>query len=146
MSDLQITYGDVPISYDERNDQWTFTLRGRDRIADSLAKAKEFIDKPVKESSSFKRVKALYSKYQNPLHEVEVTSIAGTGRGGRLDVWVMDGKERSKRTANELFAFTPENLGRAAQIAELDKQIAALEQQKDAIEETLDKLQIVAPE
>jgi hypothetical protein len=44
---MTITHDDITITYDEKDNRWHFELRGRQRSAESLAKAKEFIDKPV---------------------------------------------------------------------------------------------------
>lgn len=41
---IKVIHSGIEILYVEGENKWTFTLRGRDRSADSLAKAKEYID------------------------------------------------------------------------------------------------------
>ena len=42
---LVVTYEGIEIAYIEGSNDWRFELRGRSRRAESLSKAKEFIDK-----------------------------------------------------------------------------------------------------
>ena len=57
---LIVTYRDIAITYDEQKDKWFFTLRGRDRSADSLANAKKAIDAPPpKEEKPFERFEGM---------------------------------------------------------------------------------------
>ena len=56
---MKTVYQDIAIEYDEQSNAWKFELRGRSRGADSLAKAKEAIDKePVEKRKPFPKFEA----------------------------------------------------------------------------------------
>jgi hypothetical protein len=125
---VSITYSDVVITYDERADVWRFELRGRDRHAESLLKAKEAIDKPAPEPKGkpFERFKAYIGDYGNTFTEIEVLSVAADGYRG-LELWVNSKRGRRKEKAGDIYPITPENTAAVQRIAELSEQVKTLE-------------------
>lgn len=112
MADLKVTYTDVEISYVEDTNRWQFTLRGRERSAESLAKAKEAIDKPEpqKKAAPFERIKVwTNSGYSDSWRQGEVTSIAER-QYSRQEVWVSIDGRRVKIAARQCFPDTPETI------------------------------------
>ena len=136
---MKTEYEGIEISYIEGTNDWHFELRGRSRITDSLAKAKEAIDKePVAKRVSFPRFDCYMWKYRT-LKIVTVTSVAELDYSGKPAFWVTerDGKkERSKESAYSLFPVTDHNTALLAQIKNkeaegevIDKAIGALKQE-----------------
>lgn len=121
---LKVTYGEVEIIYDESSDKWTFELRGRCRSMESLAKAKEFIDRPVKDDSEkkFEPVKCWLKRYGDGFKTVTVTSVADCDY--RKRVWTVDEhKRRSLETVDNLYPCGVENDALVASWTELQTQI-----------------------
>lgn len=89
MDSIKTTYRGIEISYDEGDDKWHFTLRDKDRSAETLANAKKAIDAPVREGKKpFSRFKAWRKRYNRDEFElVTVTSIANNRYGGQK-LWV----------------------------------------------------------
>lgn len=131
------TYEGVTITYNESDNNWGLTLRGRDRVADSLKQAKEFIDKPVKEKAKpFERFEAYkvtgWSGGSIVIKPVTVTSIAAPSgyRHSPTEVWVTDEKkERSKCNASDVHPSTSYNVERVQGIEKLCEQIKGLQEQ-----------------
>lgn len=144
MSTEQIkqTYRDVEIIYIEREDKWNFTVNGRERNLESLAKAKESIDRAldreVKERP-WKPFEAWYEdRYGNrEYRKVRVTSEADKDYG-RRQFWITreiedrhgrKEQKRSKVAMDYLFAATPENDEKIRRIIELRKEADSLYEQ-----------------
>jgi hypothetical protein len=116
VSDQSITiqHGGVEILYMETENKWRFELRGRERFAESLAKAREAIDKPEPKPKGkpFEGIKAYIEKGRwdkgPEFRVIEVTSIAET-RYGRPEVWITDSGDRKKVHADTVFAITGDN-------------------------------------
>lgn len=136
--EIKHTHDGIEIEYVERDNKWKFTLRGRERIVDSLAQAKLAIDKPEpKDKPPFERIKAYwrYSYGSDKFSTVEVTSIAASSRYHTgTEVWIVNGKERSKVDQSRVFPVTPANTERVqaievlwAQREAIDKKITELE-------------------
>lgn len=127
---IQIVHSDVPITYNEQANKWFFTLRGRDRSAESLAKAKEIIDKPVpvEKAKPFEKIPAWLFKYNSLPQKVTITGIAERGDyRGDPGVWISDEKKnRSKESTRYVYPSNPKNdLIVEAIIAERKKAAAA---------------------
>jgi hypothetical protein len=134
---MTIEYSGIIIAYDEKDNRWRFTLRGRDRSAESLAKAKEYIDKPKpedKKEKPFERIKAFRFSYGGTVLVGEVTSIAERGYSNLKAWFVGPGHNRSKEAAYSLYPMTSENEA-------LLKQWKVLEEQRLSI--TKDQSDIV---
>jgi len=141
--ELKTTYGGVEISYVENRNVWLFELRGRERSAESLAKAKEAIDKPEpKDKKPFTRVRAHKFAPWEGWKVLDVTSVAESSYSG-VDVWTTDSKKnRSKISPRQLYADTPSNLEAIKSHQELDRQVEALKTQQLAILSEMEHLKI----
>lgn len=142
------THNDIEIVYDEQSNTWKFTLRNRDRSAESLVKAKEMIDKPEKEKP-FQKIPAWRIKYQDIPDPVEVTGIAeGSYLRDRLWVWIKgkDGK-RTKETADfSIYPSTETNDGIINSMIEKEQTIRVLKKEISDLQQTLSPLKIEVPE
>ena len=127
---ITVVHSDTTITYNEGENRWTFTLRGRDQSADSLAKAKEFIDKPLppEKAKPFEKIPAWFFPYAESPKKIEVTGIA-EGRiayGGDSYVWVTEKGKRSKESVLfRIYPSTPLN----------DEFIAAILEKRQTIDE-----------
>lgn len=153
MSDEPIkkTYRDVEIVYVERDDRWNFTVNGRERNSDSLAQAKESIDRSLdyeRKERPWKPFAAYLKKYSgDDFQAVTVTSQADPGRYNTgLYFWVTKGpkKERSKESAFDLYVVSPENIQKIARWRELDKEIDRLGGEQRKLNEEMERVK--APE
>lgn len=140
---IKQTYRDVEIVYVERDDRWNFIVNGRERNLESLAKAKESIDRAldreVKERP-WKPFEAWYeSRYgERDYQKVKVTSEADKDYG-RRQFWISKQIEpkyagdkdhkRSKVQMDYLFAASPENDEKIRRIVELRKEADRLYEQ-----------------
>jgi hypothetical protein len=142
MSEIKHTHDGVEITYDEKENRWRFHLRGRERSAESLAKAKEFIDKPVveKEEKTFVPIDAWWFSYSEGPRIVKVTSVAERGYGSLEYYWIKDGKDRSKRAAYELYPKTDKNDKLVSEVQALDSQLDSLREKRDEKKQKLDHL------
>jgi hypothetical protein len=112
MKPIQVVHHETTIIYNESEDKWEFTLRGRDRSAESLAKAKEFIDKPVpaEKAKPFEKITAWLLDYNRKPVRVEVTGVAERSRyGGEDDVWIKSGTTRCKQKVRNIVPSNPKN-------------------------------------
>lgn len=143
---LIYVYSGVSIEYVEETNKWRFELRGRERNAESIKQAKEWIDKPepVKKSSkSFATFKAhMVSRYsfgslRKERSVVTVTSAAQDfyrGTNTPSAAWIKNEKgERSKESVENIFEISEENAVRwrvydslVQEIEKLSKQAANL--------------------
>jgi hypothetical protein len=146
---IKVTYGGVEITYLEREDKWRFELRGRERSSESLAKAKEAIDRPdPPEKKPFKRISAWVNKYSG-FAKVEVTSIAESSYG-HTQVWVTGtgtgwrhGKERSKESASMVYP-SPQNDAKVEEWMALSKQIDTLRERQVKLVKEMKPLEVDA--
>lgn len=105
---IEQTHDGVKITYNESRNVWEFELRGRCRSAESLAKAKEAIDKPVPEKTKpFERFDAWFNSYGEWLRAT-VTSISESNSWNQ-QVWISLPKTETNRKERRL-KTTPENL------------------------------------
>lgn len=130
---ITVEHDGTTITYDERRNVWAFTLRGRDRSSESLAKAREAIDKPVKEkkSETFKPFEAWFGGgwSSNDFRKVTVTGIAErTYRyASRNEVWIRDKNARSKQDADSVYPVSEHNDPVIEALLELRKQRETIE-------------------
>jgi len=126
---IQTVHSDVTITYNESDNKWELTLRGRDRSYPTLAQAKEFIDKPVpkEKAKPFEKIPAWHFKYSDIPSKIEVTGIAERHHSLGEYVWISERGKRSKESVRfSIFPQTPENdklaktiLGNAEEISRL---------------------------
>lgn len=134
---MKTTHREIEIEYAEKENRWVFTLRGRERKVESLAKAKEAIDRPVKEDKpEFKRRTAWFKQYGRAPLKCEVTSIAeGHSWSSDTYFWIVVPSEgrRRKESITSLLADTPQNAERIEKVLALDKRGEELEEEKRKI-------------
>lgn len=145
MSELiGMTYGEFFILYSELDNTW-IPKRSNGSLpgCSSLAKAKESIDKLLKqEKSTFIRHQALFLKnpYSDPVR-VEVTSFVVKEQGysrkePRLYTWIKlpDG-QRQCENVETLREFTAENVERLSRAEGLKKEVERIRQQLNLVRE-----------
>lgn len=148
MSEVKVTYDGVEIVYSEREDKWVFELRGRERKAESLAKAKGAIDKPdpkEKDKKPFERCKAykVNNWGDNDFRVVEVTSIADSPTWSRGNqVWIMDGGQRRKEDAGNLAIISAENTAKVSEWAVRKVEIDQLEELNRSLATSMERLKL----
>lgn len=134
---IQVVHDDVPITYNEGENRWTFTLRGRDRSAESLAKAKEYIDKPLppEKAKPFEKIPAWFFPYNDEPQKVVVTGIAeGRWYSSDVTVWITNNGKRSKESAR--FYIFPQNGTNDALAAQILAARAEISKLRESIEES----------
>jgi hypothetical protein len=134
---VQYSWPPVEIRYSESDNNWTYTLRGKERRAETLANAKKAIDAPLpKDKKAFKQfdayVHTAFSK-GSPLAKVTVTGIVYS-KYRRDQVYIKyhnadSGRRRGRNTVcrntayiSSLLAITPENEAIVAKLEELQTQ------------------------
>lgn len=147
MSEIKHTHDGIEIEYLEHQNKWQFTLRGRERIVDSLAEAKAVIDKPApKEKPDFDRIQAYhrhsysYGKYAL----VEVTSIAAQhGWRGQDEVWIVGkDKQRSRVDRARVFPVNEWNSAIIQKVEKLQEDEATIRKAIEGLEKTLRPLKL----
>lgn len=152
MTLVTTTYQGIEITYSEQNDTWGFVLRGRERNALSLAKAKEAIDKPVpaEKGKTFERRAVIkLSSYSIEAEFGEVTSIADqTGYRGSPYLWFVGAKSgrRSKEPANMMYLDTAENRAIMATAEGINEEANKLHKKAQETCQTMAKLSVEVPE
>lgn len=147
-NELKAVHDGITITYDERDDVWRFILRGRNRKADSLKQAKDFIDKPIPEEVKKKIFEPTQAYFKgrygdDKFEEVTVTSIAEDSKYSSIEVWIKNAKgERSKESLRDMFLKNDANTKVIAQLKALDKQKEALEAQRDRTFDTLQRFEV----
>lgn len=129
---ITVVHDDTTITYNESENRWTFTLRGRDRSAESLAKAKEYIDKPLppEKAKPFEKIPAWIIRYNDRPEKGEITGIAER-RYGREQVWVtVDGKRSKETVSYTVYPSNPKN-------DKLIEQILAAQVEIDKLKESI---------
>lgn len=139
---LKVTYSDIEVTYDEKDNVWRFELRGRQRSSESLSKAKDAIDAPAPtDKKPFTRIKAYIESYASGFNPCEVTSIAEFSYGSQ-QVWIVEGKDRSKKAAGNIVLDTPANVALIEEWRETHKQQNALEQKKRDLAKKMERLKV----
>ena len=141
---IKTTWQGIEIEYDERQNKWVFTLRGQERSAESLAKAKEIIDKPEpKEKKPFTRIKAWHREYSSLFAPCEVTSIADApSYSCEQYVWIVKDGNRSREYARNICPMNPHNDALVAEHAKIQAEIDALTEKRNKLAEKATCLKI----
>lgn len=141
---FNVVHSDVTITYDEQQNKWLFTLRGRDRSADSLAKAREFIDKPVPRDKAkpFQKIPAWFFRYGEPPVKIEITGIAEErSYSGGERVWIKCKRSRSKESvAYAIYPQSTKNDALVQQIITKESQVEKLREEISNLRGKLEKL------
>lgn len=141
---MKTEYEGIEISYVEGSNDWHFELRGRSRSAESLAKAKEAIDKQPKEKrTEFPRFQCYKQKRygDSGFDVVTVTSIADKSYRGE-QFWISNGKERSKESMTLLYPVNPHNTALVERIKEKEREAAELDKRITALKGKLQQAEI----
>jgi hypothetical protein len=145
---LSVKYYDITISYSEQNNRWEFELRGRERYAESLAKAKEAIDKPVfdKSGKKFIPVRAILRDYSGA-HPGTITSIAESSYRSQ-QVWFVrdDDKRRSKENLSSMREESESNLRLLEESTTLCAEADVLIEKAHSKRESMKPIKIIIPE
>lgn len=153
---IKVTHAGIEIVYVEGENQWVFTLRGRERKVESLQKAKEAIDKPPpKDKKPFERIEAWGSnRYGGTEFKIlTVTSIAErqSSWSRTPEVWVTYAdkdrwgkaeQKREKYSSDAVFPRNEKNDAIVAKCEQLRKQIQALEEELAATHKKLTPLKV----
>lgn len=141
---ISTEYNGTKITYDIDSKKWTFELRGRERACEHLKEAQAIIDLPVRDKSTFKRVKVWHQSYPEGFELCEITSIAERPRyGGGYEVWITGpDKTRAKVRATETYPQSTRNDYLIAGIKALTTQIQALQKQRSDLEEKLQAYEV----
>jgi len=153
-----VTYQDIKIEYLEDVNKWRFELRGRERKAESLTQAKEWIDKPEpakKASKTFKRFEALFCKGWNSYgtlgHDkkdrivVTVTSAAHDvyrNTNTPSAAWILNAGERSKEAVEKLFEISDENTQKWERFDALSAQIENLKKEAEKLLKSIKRIDL----
>ena len=149
MSNLRITHCDIEVFYKYDTNEWEFSFGGRDRLAPSLAKAKETIDVLLKSAKkdAFSPVKAIYMSYSQ-CQPGTITSIASSESfSGDVEVWFTDeAKKRSKESARSMYEHSESNLRLIKEAKELENEADRLRKEAKKKLSSMTKLKLTIPE
>lgn len=151
MSAITTAHNGTEIAYDEGANLWRFTLRGRDRSTDSLAKAREVIDKPVsgEKAKAFAKFPAWIFLYGDKPEKVEVTGIADVrSYSGSPVVWVKDseGKRSKQRVSFGIYECSADNDAKVEQIIAKMEEGSKLDVERRRLKSDLKEIQITREE
>jgi hypothetical protein len=134
---ITTTYDGIEITYNEIADTWHFELRGRDRSARTLAKAKEAIDKPDPKEKTFKPVDVYYGGGYDGGRYVtaRVTSVADAPHGREEYLWCtkLPNGSRSKESSSRFFKINEKNKLLVAAIDQHYEQVKELREKIEAL-------------
>jgi len=154
---MEVEHNGIKIEYNENINNWTFTLRNRERKAESLAKAKEFIDRPVaansKDDDSFPRTKCYVQNHgwrsergEGRWMVVDATSLTTRRYSGSIEAYTSrNGKVDGKRYISDLYPVGEKNDPLVKESEELTKQINALEAKRNKVEDKMVELKVKEP-
>lgn len=147
---IQDTHKGVIIAYNESRNRWEFALRGRDRSSDSLASAREMIDKPApKEAKPFARIPAWEVRHGGTPSHVEITGIAESGfRSSGVYVWIKDanGSRRKEDAEIRLYPSCEHNDAICAEIIKHRKEMDELGKKCETLRNKLQPLKLEVPQ
>ena len=137
----KIEYKGFDIRYDEDDNTWRCYELSKNY--ESLKKAKEAIDRRIRESSKIEPFNAYIVKrqYNNDSHNyirITVTSITAKG-----EIWATVDKERFKYTGT-VYKDTPQNEELIKQICALNSEIRKLENNRYNLTSDLNEVNIIS--
>jgi len=159
MSELKVAvtiqYSGVAVEYLEDLNKWRFELRGRERNAESLTQAKEWIDKPEPEkkaSKNFKRFDVVHAgRYSGPHKRnrsvVTVTSIASDRYRNEANnpstAWVLKANgERAKEGVYTLYPIHETNTKKWEEYDRLTVEGERIEAEKQKVLNSIETLDL----
>lgn len=138
---LKTTYNGIEITYDEYADLWRFELRGRERKAETLVKAKEAIDKPEPREKTFKPIEAWTNRGYETLRFVK-SNITSITNGDVDSVWCSIEGRRSKESLSRFYEVSRENDELVQKIADISEQRDELHKKAKELAGQLKKLSL----
>lgn len=145
---LNMTYNGVEVTYSEENSRFEFELRGKERYSESLAKAKEAIDKPVQGTAAkkFTPVRALFRAY-NSVYPGSITSIAESEYLSQ-QVWFVKDENglRRKESLDQMCEESASNLQLYKESKALNKEADSLRKKAEARRSSMIPIKITIPE
>lgn len=152
---VTVQHSGIAVEYLEESNKWRFELRGRERNADSLTQAKEWIDKPEPEkkpSKNFKRFEVVCCNgYSGPLKRnrivVTVTSIASDryrdDKSNPSAAWVLksDG-ERAKQGVHSLYPIHETNAKKWEEYDKLTEESERIEKEMKRVLNSIETLNL----
>jgi hypothetical protein len=134
-----VKHRETEIEYDQSKNLWRFTLHGRERSSESLAKAKEAIDKPVPvKAKPFEEVTAWIKKWDQGWKKCRITSIADSpSYSSSTWVWVVTDSARSKQKTEDIYPSCEGNDQLISELQAVDAKIEALNEEKSKLMERL---------
>lgn len=155
---VTIQYSGITVEYFEEPNKWRFELRGRERNAESLKQAKEWIDKPEpvskKAAKNFERFEVLLAgRWGYEGHKpdsrriVTVTSIAEDRFRNDVNdpsaAWIVNkAGERSKESVQNLYVLNAANEKKWAEYDALQAHKARIEKEAAAVLKSLETLNL----
>lgn len=138
MSDqIEYTYEGEQVWYDRRLNEWRW--RGSSRGFATPEKAEASIDRAngLGKNDAPKFVRRPAFIWDHNFRSIRQIAVEVTSQDYN-EFWVstVEGKERSKKDARELFACTPENDAKFAEYCKLNDEVKALEKKRDAVRES----------
>lgn len=153
-----VAYRDVTIEYLEDENKFRFELRGRERKAESLKQAKEWIDKPKpmkKAAKNFKPIQVVFADgtySDNRYHKkyrkvVTVTSVPADRFRNEANnpshAWVShEDNTRSKERSHNLYLIHDTNAKRWEEYDRLVVEGERIEEQKKQVLKTLEAIDL----
>lgn len=133
---IVITYNGIPITYCEKANEWAFTLRGRDRVAESLAQARKTIDRPSRTEKEFEPFDAVCVAY-GMMEKIVVLGMAVARPNMTPELWVRpEGVcgSAARRRVRDVIRWTNEVAARFAEWQQLSAEVRrARDRQKEII-------------
>lgn len=145
---ITVEHKGIVITYNEYQNQWTFTLRNRERSVETLVQARQMIDRPAPaDKSCFKPVQVWFID-SDGLKSGKVTSVTvqryrTQDPQCRISYNNDEGKiERIRQFSSMLYPSNPHNDALAKSVKDLDSKIKELRNQKAGLQKQLIPLQI----
>jgi len=147
---FKVEYKEVEIVYSEENSRFEFELRGKERYSESLAKAKETIDKPVAGlgGKKFEPVRALFNSSWGVLPGTITSIAAKNGYGRSNEVWFVqdENKCRSKELLSDMYEESESNLRLCEESKALEKEANSLRRKAEVRRNSMTRIKITIPE
>lgn len=147
---FKVEYKEVEIVYSEENSRFEFELRGKERYSESLAKAKETIDKPVAGlgGKKFEPVRALFNSSWGVLPGTITSIAAKNGYGRSNEVWFVqdENKGRSKELLSNMYEESESNLRLCEESKALEKEANSLRRKAEVRRNSMTRIKITIPE
>lgn len=129
MEQVKVIHDEIEIVYIEGDNKWEFVLRGRTRRVDSLAMARDAINKvPAEKKTPFVRLDCfLIDNYSDDGRRiVTVTSYAGKSKWNGPEWWILNNGKREKVGQSCLVLNNDHNQALFSELDSIAKQVEVL--------------------